>query len=121
MEKPEGEGEKMGKRILLADDNTDLVLICVDFLVIEGFVVTVARNGQEAIKCLQQQRFDLVITDYHMPIINGDAVAELCRKMKVEFIVTSNDKELKGRFKHFCYKLDGLGKLMEEVHSILDR
>jgi CheY-like chemotaxis protein len=41
-----------------------------------GFSVTVAYDGRRAIEQLQQERFDLIVTDYQMPDANG---ADLCR------------------------------------------
>ncbi|MCA9075367.1 MAG: response regulator [Planctomycetaceae bacterium] len=45
----------------------------------EGFDVCVALNGTEALAALDAHRFDLVISDFQMPDINGD---ELCRRIR---------------------------------------
>lgn len=47
-----------------------------DFLVdvLEDYEVTTASDGDEAIKRLNQERFDLVITDLKMPRVSGEEV-----------------------------------------------
>ena len=45
----------------------------------DGHVVTEAGNGQEALELFTPERFDLVITDYLMPLMKGD---ELARNIK---------------------------------------
>jgi CheY-like chemotaxis protein len=41
----------------------------------DNHVVTEARNGQEALDLFAPDRFDLVITDYVMPLMKGDELA----------------------------------------------
>src|ERR1700737_2542010 len=58
-------------RILLIDDN-HLGLIARKNVVEElGHGITTAATGQEALECFAKQTFDLVITDYKMPKMNG--------------------------------------------------
>ncbi len=67
-------------RILLADDireNRELAHIR---LCLQGHSVTLAQNGREAVKLFQQQAFDVVLMDVHMPVMNGlDATREIRR------------------------------------------
>ena len=54
--------------VLFVDDEDDLREIVVDALAAQGFAVTTARNGVEAIQCLRgSARFSIVVTDYSMP------------------------------------------------------
>jgi DNA-binding response OmpR family regulator len=46
-----------------------------------GFSVEIARNGQQAWKKAQRQRFELVITDEQMPIMSG---RQLCRRLRAD-------------------------------------
>ena len=69
----------MGKRILLADDQPEVRELTKMLLGMDEHIVTEAANGREALALFQQERFDLVITDYTMPLMKGD---ELARNIK---------------------------------------
>lgn len=60
------------KKILIVDDNKDYVELISEFLSGEGYAVSTACNGREAIATLEQVgEFDLIITDVLMPDIDG--------------------------------------------------
>jgi CheY-like chemotaxis protein len=67
------------KTILVADDETHILHVVSLKLRNAGFVVITARDGQEALELAQQERPDLIITDYHMPQLSG---LELCQRLK---------------------------------------
>jgi two-component system alkaline phosphatase synthesis response regulator PhoP len=69
----------MSKKILLADDEPDIVAILKRYLEIDGYSVTVARDGQEALDSINANEFDLLILDVMMPKLNG---WEVCKKIK---------------------------------------
>ena len=69
----------MSKKILIVDDEPNIV-ISVEFLMQrEGHEVAIARDGQEAIDCLADARPDLMILDVMMPRKNGFEVCEEVR------------------------------------------
>lgn len=63
--------ELKGIRILLAEDNLVNQKVATQMLVRLGCEVTVAANGQEALNLYQKNRFDLVLMDCHMPVMDG--------------------------------------------------
>ncbi|UCF56598.1 MAG: response regulator [Deltaproteobacteria bacterium] len=67
------------KKILLVDDEAGIRRLLFDALSGEGFHVTLAKDGQESLDQLENNRFDLLITDIHMPHLDG---IELLKKMK---------------------------------------
>ncbi|MGQ0504386.1 MAG: response regulator, partial [Myxococcaceae bacterium] len=71
-----------GRRILLVEDDRDLSLILRDLLLFEGFRVSSAVDGSEALERLTQAPYDLVITDMMMPVMDG---FELLRHLLAEF------------------------------------
>lgn len=73
------QGKVLSKRILLADDQPDVRELTKLLLGLDGHTVTEAANGQEALDLFTPGRFDLVITDYVMPVMKGD---ELARNIK---------------------------------------
>lgn len=65
-----------GERILVADDREYIREFLKDFLMLEGFSVDVACDGQEAIEMASAQHYDLVLSDIKMPRKNGYEVFE---------------------------------------------
>ena len=66
-------------RLLLVDDNKDGLLVRKALLEEQGFLITTAMNGEEAVEALSKEKFDLVITDFKMPRMNG---IELIRSIR---------------------------------------
>ena len=67
------------RTILVADDESHILHVVSLKLKNAGYRVLTARDGQEALEIAQQEKPDLLITDYHMPHLSG---LELCRKLK---------------------------------------
>jgi two-component system alkaline phosphatase synthesis response regulator PhoP len=67
------------KRILVVDDERDLVDLITYNLKREGYDVLSAPNGQEALSVLEAGPADLVILDLMMPVLDG---FETCKRMK---------------------------------------
>lgn len=66
------------KRILIADDDQTTRETVSDLLTDEGYEVAVAANGHEAVSLLSSFLPDLVLTDLHMPGLNGtDVLAQV--------------------------------------------
>jgi two-component system, NtrC family, response regulator HydG len=61
----------MAGRILLVDDNADFLDSICDLLELEGFEVTTAASGEDALACMTGRVFDLVLMDIKMPGMNG--------------------------------------------------
>jgi CheY-like chemotaxis protein/HPt (histidine-containing phosphotransfer) domain-containing protein len=60
-----------GAAILLVEDNTFNQMVAKDLLEEAGAVVIIANNGQEALDSLRQKRFDCVLMDIQMPVMDG--------------------------------------------------
>ncbi|MGX2970645.1 response regulator [Ursidibacter sp. B-7004-1] len=58
-------------KILLVDDDIELTELLAELLSLEGFDILVVHNGQEALKELETQHYDLVLLDVMMPVLNG--------------------------------------------------
>lgn len=59
------------ERILIADDQADVLDTCTRALSKQGYQVTAVRSGFEAIEAAKKQEFDLLLTDIKMPGISG--------------------------------------------------
>lgn len=67
------------KTILVADDESHILNVVSLKLRNAGFRVLTAQDGMEALELALAEKPDLVITDYHMPVLSG---LELCRRLK---------------------------------------
>jgi len=62
---------KNQKRLVIVEDSDSIREAIVFALQRSGFEVKSAANGMEAVAILNGEKFDLVLTDYHMPLMNG--------------------------------------------------
>jgi CheY-like chemotaxis protein len=69
------------RRILVVDDDARSRSAVARILVDEGYDATVAQDGEEATALLTSWRPDLVLTDLHMPRVDGRGLLERVRKM----------------------------------------
>ncbi len=60
------------KRLLLIEDDHDQRTILSLVLEGEGFVVETASNGEEGLEKVHEERFDVIVCDYMMPVMNGE-------------------------------------------------
>lgn len=82
-------------RILIAEDDGDIVELLILYLSNAGYDVTAARNGREAVDIIGRgdRDFDMVILDIMMPELNGYEVAMEIRKnhnMPIMFLSAKN-------------------------------
>jgi len=69
-------------RILIVDDAPPFLLFLSKILTGQGYEIATAQNGEEALRTLQTESFDLMITDINMRPING---VELLRKARESY------------------------------------
>jgi CheY-like chemotaxis protein len=63
-------------KILIVDDEPHVLRVLKMSLEKVGYSVEVAANGREALEKIQRETPDVLITDIHMPVMDGE---ELCR------------------------------------------
>ena len=77
--KPDYQIPVQGLSILVGEDNpTNQKVIC-KILEYGNHVITLAENGEQVLDKLEDDDFDLVILDMHMPVMNGIEVTKLFR------------------------------------------
>jgi two-component system, OmpR family, alkaline phosphatase synthesis response regulator PhoP len=64
------------RRVLVVDDEPDVLLLCRVNLEFEGYEVVEASDGEEAMERLREQRFDVLLLDVMMPKMDGWQVLE---------------------------------------------
>ncbi|WP_080801696.1 PAS domain-containing hybrid sensor histidine kinase/response regulator [Desulfamplus magnetovallimortis] len=71
-----------GARVLLVEDNPINQEVALEFLKDAGIVTRVANNGEECLKMLDSDTFDLVLMDIQMPILDGLETTRIIRNQK---------------------------------------
>jgi CheY-like chemotaxis protein len=66
-------------RVLIAEDSIVIGNLLRFNLERVGMDAVLAVNGQEAIQLLQKEHFDILLTDYEMPILNGEQICDMLR------------------------------------------
>jgi DNA-binding NarL/FixJ family response regulator len=72
--------EKESKKLLLIDDDPNLILLVKDYLVFRGYHVTSAGNGREALNILEKETPDMIICDVMMPEVDGYSLVQKIRE-----------------------------------------
>jgi DNA-binding response OmpR family regulator len=75
-------GQKAGKRILLVDDDAEIVESLRLALEANGYTVLVARDGNQGLALSERENPDLVILDMMMPKRSGFLVLEKMRRTR---------------------------------------
>lgn len=68
------------KRLLLIDDDPNLILLVKDYLEFRGYEVITAENGREALEVLELDIPDMIICDVMMPEMDGYALVQHVRE-----------------------------------------
>ncbi len=69
----------MSKKILVVDDEKDIVSVLVGRLKAQGYDAASASDGEQALKMIQKEKFDLIILDILMPVMNGTELAQILK------------------------------------------
>jgi len=90
-----------GSQILLIEDEESLAVGLEYNLKEEGYVVTLAEDGKQAIEKFNSGSFDLVILDIMLPYLNGFEVAEKMRERdpQIPILILTARSSLKDRLK----------------------
>lgn len=96
----------MSARILTVDDSASIRLTTNVALSTAGYSVSEAVNGADGLAKAHAERFDLIVTDLNMPIMDGLTMIEELRKIPSQtgipiiFLTTESDAALKTRAKN---------------------
>lgn len=77
----------MAEHILVVDDKDGIRTFIQDVLETAGYIVTCARDGRQAARLLEKERFDLTITDLMMPELDGIGLLKIARTIAPDMAV----------------------------------
>lgn len=83
---PQKAADKPIYRIMLVDDEPNVLKALQRIFRQENYQITLASNGQEALEHLEKDTFQLMISDYMMPIMNGAELLKRARAIQPEMI-----------------------------------
>ena len=69
----------MATRVLVVDDEESLARLVRGYLEREGFAVSIASDGKEALELARQLKPDLIVLDIMLPLLDG---VEVCRRLR---------------------------------------
>ena len=118
------------KRILLVDDDADILKINRILLEREDYDVVLATNGEDALKIVKEGGVDLMVLDIVMPGVDGYEVCQRMQEMDVEsrlpvLMLTAKADEADKIMGYFVGAADYLTKpydknvFMEKVRNLL--
>jgi len=119
----------MAHKILVTDDEPNIVRLIQIHLERRGYLVVTASNGQEALEKIHSERPDAVILDIRMPVVDGLEVLQQSRLnpdlAQLRFIIISepivyeeiSDGIRAGDYKYLC-KPFLPGELMDMVDEL---
>ena len=103
-----------GKRVLVAEDDDAVRTLLCSILSDAGYNVYEACDGLEAIDSLKKRRYDVLLTDYHMPKMDGLELLDLTQAMwpDLPVILATSDVLLTSQTAH---------GLLEPAYAILEK
>jgi two-component system, OmpR family, response regulator CpxR len=73
-----------GERILVVDDEADIVELLRDVLVAEGYVVDAAPDAAASLQLIRDNIYDLALLDFNLPDMDGVMLHHQIRQMDAE-------------------------------------
>jgi anti-anti-sigma factor len=74
--------DRMNKKLLIVDDEPEVLAMFAKFLTRKGYGVSTARDALEALRHCKREKPDLILTDYSMPGMNG---VELLKELHLTY------------------------------------
>ncbi|MCK4307473.1 response regulator [candidate division WOR-3 bacterium] len=120
------------KKVLLVDDDEDFIETVKFYLIHSGYLVSVAKNGEEAFDKLKIGKPDIILLDVMMPGIEG---TEVCKKLKADsdlssipiMMVTAKgqrediENAIKAGANGYIPKPFSLPRLVERIEELISR
>jgi DNA-binding response OmpR family regulator len=117
---------KPPKSVLIVEDNDVIRNGLAEFLLRKGFEIGIAANGKDGLKIFTDKAFDLVLTDFRMPSMNGLTLASEIKKKqpKTIIIMMSGDRQINMRTKgvadYFLTKPFGIKEIYNLVSGAFE-
>lgn len=96
-------------KLLIVEDNSRLAELMEKSLRKHGFATVIARDGEAALQQVQNEEFDLILLDIHLPCKDGWKVVKELRDQGWQFpiIVVSASSDIPETIREGGYEVDG--------------
>ena len=115
-------------KILIVEDDEAQRFLYEEELQEEGYEVVLAKNGLEALKCLEESTFDLIVLDVRMPEMNGtEVLGKISSRYKeIPVIIHTAYPEYRNQFislmvDGFVLKSADLSLLKSTIRGLLEK
>jgi len=118
-------------RLLVIEDNRDILANLIDYLQLKGFTVDCAGDGLSGLHLAASQHYDLIVLDIMLPGIDG---YQLCQRLRIDarnevpiLMLTARDtlddrlQGLNAGADDYLVKPFALAELVARIHAILRR
>lgn len=104
------------KRILVIDDNEDLLLCMKEAFAPTDYSIATAQNGNKGIEMFSSEKYDLVYLDLQMPEINGVETLKKLKEInaKVPVVITTS---FHGEYFEELKEIENQGREFEIMHK----
>ena len=119
----------MKKKILIIDDEKDVLIALSNAFESEDFMAITANTGRQGLDILKREAVDLIVTDIRLPDINGLEILKQAKELnsQVEVIILTGfvtDENMKtallnGAYSFLAKPLESLERLYSEVNQAL--
>jgi signal transduction histidine kinase/DNA-binding NarL/FixJ family response regulator len=113
-------------RVLVVDDEPSVVDVFREFLTAQGYELTVAANGEDAVKRIPDLKPDIILTDINLPGLSGLEVMRFAKTVDAEVAVivvtgyasasSAIDALRQGAYDYVTKPFD-----LDDVHQIVER
>ncbi|MGH2551712.1 MAG: response regulator [Thermomicrobiales bacterium] len=122
-----GDSSNPSLAILLVEDHADTASVIRSFLSTRGHVVEIANSVEAAVKCVVEQKFDLIISDIGLPDGNGvsliNGIRQFCKTPAIAITGYGADADIerciKAGFDRHLAKPLNPEKLLEAIDMLM--
>ena len=108
--------ELRGARVLLVEDNAINQQVASEILQAAGVAVVIAAHGAQAVQRVQEERFDLVLMDMQMPVMDGVTATERIRALGLELPIVAMTANAMARDRERCLAAGMNDFLCKPIH-----